>query len=289
MLPEFIRGYFPSPRIIDRDVAGMGLSGELAAFHVAVLKGFSEAYQLYAKWMAGPPVGLLAPLEHSKADSAGLIDWCAVLGADCMANIKSHVAPCYHGLQEGWRANMIHGRRSARLPVVARFGVVYEDSAHAAAVKLASGITLRFDGWDIEWLRSQDLRRLVSSTTHLLLDVGVFDAGELCAELRAEAVATDILIRRGLSLIGDPQATNGDFPADQPLRVARGAATGLPPVADGHDGDEFPASHFKSVFGIPAERITKARRDGRLVGAKRGKKWFYRLKDVKFLWPEDIE
>lgn len=48
----------------------------------------------------------------------------------------------------------------------------------------------------------------------------------------------------------------------------------------------FPADHFRVKYGLKADTLNKARRVGRLVGEKRGKRWFYSLDGVKHLWPD---
>lgn len=50
----------------------------------------------------------------------------------------------------------------------------------------------------------------------------------------------------------------------------------------------MPPQWFKDEFGIAAERLRKARRDGRIRAEKCHKRWRYSATDAQRVWPNDV-
>jgi hypothetical protein len=63
------------------------------------------------------------------------------------------------------------------------------------------------------------------------------------------------------------------------------------PTGNHNEGPQrFPADHYASKYGIPADRLESARRDGRLKNSEiRGKRWYYDDAEVRRFWPQDFE
>ena len=50
--------------------------------------------------------------------------------------------------------------------------------------------------------------------------------------------------------------------------------------------ESFPAEHYKAKFGIEPNTLNKAQRSGRIVAEKRSGRWFYRIDEVRQLYPD---
>ena len=71
-------------------------------------------------------------------------------------------------------------------------------------------------------------------------------------------------------------------------RMGNGQDALSPADAGNGEGAMFPADHYRIKYGLQPNTINKARRAGRIVGEKRGGRQYYRMADVRRVWPDAL-
>lgn len=112
-------------------------------------------------------------------------------------------------------------------------------------------------------------------------DIGPLDGSENDPQMK--------LLRSQLTKMQlEQELRDGAIRQDERRRLFAAGATARKSTCepDNKTNDFLSSEDYRVKWGLPPDRLRKAKRDGRLTGQKRGGRWFYSKAEVTTLWPD---